>query len=84
MERLGACLGVAAPFDPGPEGFERQVRGSLPVALARRVVGGSNSLNLKPPPAQSSSAQKLKIMIIVIINKMGDRARNIEICPFVG
>ena len=35
LERLGARLGVVSPFSGGPEGFERQVRGSLPVALAR-------------------------------------------------
>ena len=37
LERLGARLGVVSPFSGGPEGFERQVRGSLPAGpLASR------------------------------------------------
>ena len=39
LERLGARLGGRVPFSPEPKGLERQVRGSLPVASARGVVG---------------------------------------------
>ena len=35
LERLGTRLGVVGLISGGPEGLERQVRGSLPVALAR-------------------------------------------------
>ena len=38
LERLGVRLGVAVPFSVGSEGFERQVRGSLPEPSARMVA----------------------------------------------
>ena len=44
LERLGTRLGVVGPFSAEPKGFERQVRGNLPVAPAGGADGGLDSL----------------------------------------